>query len=192
MIISHVLRLLKDYIESKEQELADYNKGLATEVDSEVNRRRLTNAGTLRAYAYNYLKNHPKIHKGMTLIVRQLGPGPEGLPLGDLLLHKHDRMGRLRRHPVGYLRSLAGNRAGIRVASISETGRFGFGKPQIVRSGCIHPRGGNALREFAVIRSRIVEFLIQLHFEAKSDRIAIAHVGDGQSPNSNTVASLTI
>ena len=73
--------LLKDHIENKEEELADYNEGLATEVDVEVNRRRLTNIGTFRAYAYNYLKNHPKIHKGMTLIVRQLGPGPEGLPL---------------------------------------------------------------------------------------------------------------
>ncbi len=73
--------LLKDYIKNKEQELADYNAGLATEVDAEVNRRRLTNVGTFRAYAYNYLKNHPQIHEGMTLIVRQLAPGPEGLPL---------------------------------------------------------------------------------------------------------------
>ncbi len=73
--------LLQDYIGNKEQELADYNEGLASEVSAEVNRRRLTNVGTFRAYAYNYLKNHPKIHKGMTLIVRQLGPGPEGLPL---------------------------------------------------------------------------------------------------------------
>ncbi len=81
--IDHFTRfaLLKGYIENKQQELADYNEGLATEVDAEVNRRRLTNVGTFRAYAYNYLKNHPKIHKGMTLIVRQLGPGPEGLPL---------------------------------------------------------------------------------------------------------------
>jgi miniconductance mechanosensitive channel len=81
--VDHFTRfaLLKDYIENKEQELADYNEELATEVDAEVNRRRLTNAGTFRAYAYNYLKNHPKIHEGMTLIVRQLGPGPEGLPL---------------------------------------------------------------------------------------------------------------
>jgi miniconductance mechanosensitive channel len=81
--VDHFTRfaLLKDYIKNKEQELADYNEGLATEVDAEVNRRRLTNVGTFRAYAYNYLKNHPKIHKGMTLIVRQLGPGPEGLPL---------------------------------------------------------------------------------------------------------------
>jgi miniconductance mechanosensitive channel len=81
--VDHFTRfaLLKDYVADKKQDLADYNKGLATEVDSEVNARRLTNIGTFRAYAYNYLKNHPKIHKGMTLIVRQLGPGPEGLPL---------------------------------------------------------------------------------------------------------------
>ena len=81
--VDHFTRfaLLKDYVENKELELVAYNEALATEVDGEVNRRRLTNAGTFRAYAYNYLKNHPKIHKGMTLIVRQLGPGPEGLPL---------------------------------------------------------------------------------------------------------------
>ncbi|MEE8345319.1 MAG: mechanosensitive ion channel domain-containing protein [Woeseiaceae bacterium] len=73
--------LLKDYVKNKEQELADYNAGLATEVDADVNRRRLTNVGTFRAYAYDYLKNHPRIDKNMTLIVRQLAPGPEGLPL---------------------------------------------------------------------------------------------------------------
>ena len=81
--IDHFTRfaLLSAYIRNKGQELADYNAGLATEVDAEVNKRRLTNVGTFRAYAYNYLKNHPKIHKDMTLIVRQLAPGPEGLPL---------------------------------------------------------------------------------------------------------------
>ena len=81
--IEHFTRfaLLKDYIKNKEQELKDYNAGLATEVDEAVNRRRLTNIGTFRAYTYNYLKNHPKIDKDATLMVRQLGPGPEGLPL---------------------------------------------------------------------------------------------------------------
>ena len=73
--------LLKDYIKAKEQELADYNAGLEIEVVAEVNQRRLTNIGTFRAYALNYLKNHPRIRKDMTLIVRQLAPGPEGLPL---------------------------------------------------------------------------------------------------------------
>jgi len=81
--VDHFTRfaLLKDYISNKERELADYNKGLAIEVDAEVNRRRLTNIGTFRAYALNYLKNHPRINKDLTLIVRQLDPGPEGLPL---------------------------------------------------------------------------------------------------------------
>ena len=38
--------------------------------------------GTFRAYIRNYLGNHPKIHQqGMTLLVRQLPPGAEGLPI---------------------------------------------------------------------------------------------------------------
>ena len=73
--------LLKAYIEGKEQELADYNTGLSTEMDSDINKRQLSNVGTFRAYAFNYLKNHPKIDKRNTLIVRQRGSGPEGLPL---------------------------------------------------------------------------------------------------------------
>ena len=73
--------LLKDYLAEKQHELHDYNTSLGAEFDETVNQRRLTNVGTFRAYAFNYLKNHPRIHKGMTLMVRQLPPGPEGLPL---------------------------------------------------------------------------------------------------------------
>lgn len=73
--------LLKDYLAEKQHELHDYNTSLGAEFDETVNQRRLTNVGTFRAYAFNYLKNHPRIHKGMTLMVRQLAPGPEGLPL---------------------------------------------------------------------------------------------------------------
>ncbi len=75
------LALLVDYIDQKKKELADYNAGLEYEVDAEVNHRRLTNVGTFRAYAYNYLHNHPMIRNDMTLLVRQLEPGPEGLPI---------------------------------------------------------------------------------------------------------------
>ena len=73
--------LLEDYIAGKEKELADYNAGLPRQVDDEVNQRRLTNIGTFRAYALNYLKHHPRIRQDMTLLVRQRDPGPEGLPL---------------------------------------------------------------------------------------------------------------
>ena len=47
----------------------------------QVNTRRLTNLGMLRAYVFNYLKSHPKIHQSRTLLVRHLAPTPDGLPL---------------------------------------------------------------------------------------------------------------
>jgi len=74
--------LLRDYIVEKEREVADYNAALDDETDAGVNQRRLTNVGTFRAYIRSYLMNHPKIHQqGMTLLVRQLPPGAEGLPI---------------------------------------------------------------------------------------------------------------
>jgi len=73
--------LLKDYIEAKEAELQAYNAALDEPGESGVNLRRLTNVGTFRAYIHSYLKYHPKIHDDMTLIVRQLQPGTEGLPI---------------------------------------------------------------------------------------------------------------
>jgi miniconductance mechanosensitive channel len=79
--IDHFKRfaLLKDYIAAKEAELAAYNDALEYEVIEAVNTRRLTNIGTFRAYAESYLQNHPRIHKGMTLMVRQLGADAHGL-----------------------------------------------------------------------------------------------------------------
>jgi len=81
--IEHFRRfvLLAGYIDDKRRELAEYNARLDGEVAEDVNRRRLTNIGTFRAYAFNYLKNHPRIRQDLTLIVRQLPAGPDGLPL---------------------------------------------------------------------------------------------------------------
>ena len=73
--------LLKDYIKAKAVDLQAYNAALDEPGESGVNLRRLTNIGTFRAYIYSYMKHHPKIHDGMTLIVRQLQPGSEGLPI---------------------------------------------------------------------------------------------------------------
>ena len=46
-----------------------------------INGRRLTNLGTFRAYLEAYLHNHPKIHKQMTFLVRQLPATELGLPI---------------------------------------------------------------------------------------------------------------
>ena len=72
--------LLRDYIGEKQQELAEYNAQLGEPAN--VNHRRLTNVGTYRAYVLNYLRHHPRVHReGMTLLVRQRPPGPDGLPI---------------------------------------------------------------------------------------------------------------
>lgn len=73
--------LLRDYIQRKRGELAAYNAALEEPETANVNLRRLTNLGTFRAYLWNYLRNHPQIHHGMTLLVRQLQPGEKGIPI---------------------------------------------------------------------------------------------------------------
>jgi len=74
-------RLLEDYMKTKQIEIDDWNKQLGAEKDVPGNTRRLTNIGTFRAYVVSYIKNHPGVHKNMTILVRQMAPGPEGLPL---------------------------------------------------------------------------------------------------------------
>lgn len=73
--------LLREYIVEKRQELSDYNAALPDATDAEVNTRRLTNLGTLRAYIVNYLRHHPQIRDDMTLLVRQRQPAAQGLPI---------------------------------------------------------------------------------------------------------------
>jgi miniconductance mechanosensitive channel len=77
--------LLRDYIADKQQDLGAYNADLSAEYsgveDNDANLRRLTNLGTFRAYIYAYLQHRQDIHEGMTLLVRQLPSGPQGVPI---------------------------------------------------------------------------------------------------------------
>lgn len=73
--------LLHSYLNVKTQELSQHNQEIAVDLASPLNGRRLTNLGTLRAYLEAYLRAQPRIHQNMTLMVRQLAPTPEGLPL---------------------------------------------------------------------------------------------------------------
>ena len=73
--------LLRDYVQRKRDELAAYNAALGGPQTANVNLRRLTNLGTFRAYLWNYLQNHPQIHREMTLLVRQLNAGEKSIPI---------------------------------------------------------------------------------------------------------------
>lgn len=74
-------QLLAPYINHKLSEVTAFNARLACDINSPLNGRRLTNIGTFRAWLRAYLKEHPSIHSGMTVMVRQLAPGSEGLPI---------------------------------------------------------------------------------------------------------------
>ncbi len=73
--------LLAGYLGAKQRELAEAQADLGEAGSASVNRRRLTNVGTFRAYTLAYLKAHAKINADMTLLVRQSPPGPQGLPI---------------------------------------------------------------------------------------------------------------
>ncbi len=75
------LVLLRGYLERKRAELEEFNAGLRAQGSDPLNERRVTNIGTFRAYVDAYISNHPKINQDMIHMVRQLQPGPQGLPL---------------------------------------------------------------------------------------------------------------
>ena len=73
-------RILQPYLNRKLDEVKSHNESEKGDLSVLANGRRLTNLGTFRAYCIAYLQNNPEIHKvGMTFLVRQLPPGPEGI-----------------------------------------------------------------------------------------------------------------
>jgi len=74
-------RLLGEYLDQKEVEIREWNRTLEEQGKDPVNSRRITNIGTFRAYVERYLRAHKGVHQDMPLIVRQLAPTSDGLPL---------------------------------------------------------------------------------------------------------------
>jgi len=74
---------LTPYLETKQKELAEANSDLGVDeiLKLPLNRRALTNLGTFRAYCQAYIEESRYFRDDMTMMVRQLAPSPEGLPL---------------------------------------------------------------------------------------------------------------
>lgn len=77
----HRFALIDEYLDRKHDELQDWNARLIEAGRDPVNTRRVTNLGTFRAYVIAYLRAHARVHQGLTQLVRQLQPTPQGLPL---------------------------------------------------------------------------------------------------------------
>ena len=75
------IHFLKEYLEERSSDIQKYNALNNIDPNISVNGRNHTNSGIFRKYIEAYLDNHPKIHSHMTFLVRQLEPGPQGLPL---------------------------------------------------------------------------------------------------------------
>ncbi len=74
-------QLITDYVRTRRKEITDFNVEKKIDLSELVNGRRMTNIGTFRAYVAAYLRNHPKVNKNMTFMVRHLAPGEHGLPI---------------------------------------------------------------------------------------------------------------
>ena len=75
------IELIRKYINTKVENISVHNSKKNIDQNDLLNGRCLTNVGTFRAYIELYLKNHSKIHKEMTFLIRQLAPQSDGLPI---------------------------------------------------------------------------------------------------------------
>ena len=71
--------LLSDYIKEKLTEINRHNEKVQKEGKGVT--RSLTNLGLFRVYLRNYLAQRADINKEMTLLVRQLSPSENGVPM---------------------------------------------------------------------------------------------------------------
>ena len=85
------IRILREYLRSRRKEIRKYNTARGAESSETINGRCLTNVGVFRAYISAWLQEHPKIHKKVTFLVRQLKPGPTGMPL-EIYVFSNDQV----------------------------------------------------------------------------------------------------
>ena len=76
------IQSIKEYLNSKDEELEDYNRKNQIDESVALNGRHQTNLGIFRAYISHYLKNHPKIdNETSTFLIRQMQPTDMGVPI---------------------------------------------------------------------------------------------------------------
>lgn len=75
------IQRLESYIAERQKIIKEHNKKIGADTSVVINGRNLTNIGLFRKYVDLYLKSHPNVRQTMTLMVRQLAPTAQGLPL---------------------------------------------------------------------------------------------------------------
>ncbi|MBT9190260.1 mechanosensitive ion channel family protein [Zobellia russellii] len=75
------IQLIQPYLINQNEQINSYNTTNKIDKNLAINGRNLTNIGVFRKYVNDYLQNHSAVNKGMTLMVRQLAPTAQGIPL---------------------------------------------------------------------------------------------------------------
>ncbi len=75
------INALSSYIKDKRKDYGELNKKLSIDTNTIIKGYQITNCDLFIRYATWYLRNNPEINQNMTLIVRELAPTVNGLPI---------------------------------------------------------------------------------------------------------------
>ncbi len=75
------IQLISEYLEMRQDKINSYNSENTIDKKLLLNGRNLTNIGVFRKYAEEYISQHSAINKDMMIMVRQLAPTTQGLPI---------------------------------------------------------------------------------------------------------------
>jgi len=75
------ISLISDYLKTRGAELRAYNQMISGDTGLPINGRHFTNIGVYRKYIDAYIKANEHLHKGMTMMARQLEPSISGIPI---------------------------------------------------------------------------------------------------------------
>jgi miniconductance mechanosensitive channel len=75
------IQLISAYLENRQKDITTFNEENNANKELLLNGRNLTNIGVFRKYLQTYIENHSAINKDMTIMIRQLAPTTQGIPL---------------------------------------------------------------------------------------------------------------
>lgn len=75
------IELISEYIKNRETDIEKHNTERKVDKSLLINGRNLTNLGVFRKYIDAYLNNHSGVNKEMIIMVRQLDPTSQGIPM---------------------------------------------------------------------------------------------------------------
>jgi miniconductance mechanosensitive channel len=75
------IELINNYLTNREEDIENYNSTNKINKEVLINGQNLTNIGVFRKYLDEYIHKHSAINKDMMIMVRQLAPSSQGIPI---------------------------------------------------------------------------------------------------------------